>query len=116
MNATKTSRLFRPIELGSTRLKHRVVMAPLTRSRSVQPDGVPGDLMLEYYSQRASDGGLIISEAAQLVSPLAVGMVRLVCTPTPKSTDGRRLSMPFIPRAVISSRNCGTPGGSLTYL
>jgi N-ethylmaleimide reductase len=32
----------------------------------VQPDGVPGDLMLEYYTQRASDGGLIISEAAQL--------------------------------------------------
>jgi N-ethylmaleimide reductase len=66
MNATKTSQLFGPVELGSTRLKHRVVMAPLTRSRSVQPDGVPGDLMLEYYTQRASDGGLIISEAAQL--------------------------------------------------
>ncbi len=66
MNATKTSQLFSPVELGSTRLKHRVVMAPLTRSRSVQPDGVPGDLMLEYYTQRASDGGLIISEAAQL--------------------------------------------------
>src|ERR1700733_12260848 len=66
MNATKTSQLFSPVELGLTRLKHRVVMAPLTRSRSVQPDGVPGDLMLEYYTQRASDGGLIISEAAQL--------------------------------------------------
>jgi N-ethylmaleimide reductase len=41
-------------------------MAPLTRSRSVQPDGIPGDLMLEYYTQRTSDGGLIISEASQL--------------------------------------------------
>jgi N-ethylmaleimide reductase len=51
MNATKTSQLFSPVELGSTRLKHRVVMAPLTRSRSVQPDGVPGDLMLEYYTR-----------------------------------------------------------------
>src|SRR6202046_180383 len=66
MSATKTSQLFSPVELGLTRLKHRVVMAPLTRSRSVQPDGVPGDLMLEYYTQRASDGGLIISKAAQL--------------------------------------------------
>src|ERR1700735_1444621 len=66
MSATKTSQLFSPVELGLTRLKHRVVMAPLTRSRSVQPDGVPGDLMLEYYTQRASAGGLIISEAAQL--------------------------------------------------
>src|ERR1700741_3825992 len=66
MNAKKTSQLFSPVELGSTRLKHRVVMAPLTRSRSVQPDGIPGDLMREYYTQRTSDGGLIISEACQL--------------------------------------------------
>jgi N-ethylmaleimide reductase len=66
MMTSKTTSLFSPIELGSTRLKHRVVMAPLTRSRSIQPDGIPGDLMLEYYIQRTSDGGLIISEANQL--------------------------------------------------
>ena len=66
MNATMKNGLFRPVELGSTRLKHRVVMAPLTRARSIQPGSIPGDLMLEYYTQRASDGGLIISEAAQL--------------------------------------------------
>src|SRR5258707_269424 len=66
MHETKTSRLFSSVEIGSTRLKHRVVMAPLTRSRSKQPDGIPSDLMLEYYGQRASDGGLIIAEAAQL--------------------------------------------------
>ena len=47
-------------------LKHRVVMAPLTRSRSVQPGDIPGDLMREYYTQRASDGGLIISEATTI--------------------------------------------------
>ena len=41
-------------------------MAPLTRSRSVQPDSVPGDLMKVYYEQRASDGGLIISEATNI--------------------------------------------------
>ena len=38
-------------------------MAPLTRGRSEQPGDVPGDLMVEYYGQRASKGGLIISEA-----------------------------------------------------
>jgi len=65
MNAMRNE-LFSPVDLGPTHLKHRVVMAPLTRSRSVQPDGIPGDLMLEYYTQRASDGGLIISEASQL--------------------------------------------------
>jgi N-ethylmaleimide reductase len=66
MNVTMKNGLFSPVELGSTRLKHRVVMAPLTRARSIQPDSIPGDVMLEYYAQRASDGGLIISEAAQL--------------------------------------------------
>ena len=66
MNVTMKNGLFSPVELGSTRLKHRVVMGPLTRARSVQPDSIPGGLMLEYYAQRASDGGLIISEAAQI--------------------------------------------------
>src|ERR1700726_4522339 len=66
MNISKQNGLFSPIALGTTHLKHRVVMAPLTRSRSVQPESIPGDLMLEYYTQRTSDGGLIIAEAAQL--------------------------------------------------
>ena len=58
--------LFTATVLGALELKHRVIMAPLTRSRSVQPDSVPGDLMREYYEQRASDGGLIISEATNI--------------------------------------------------
>jgi N-ethylmaleimide reductase len=41
-------------------------MPPLTRSRSIQPDSVPGDLMAEYYAQRASAGGLIITEATNI--------------------------------------------------
>ena len=61
-----TSALFTPLKLGPLTLKHRVVMAPLTRSRSEQPGDIPGDLMLEYYTQRASDGGLIISEATTI--------------------------------------------------
>jgi N-ethylmaleimide reductase len=56
------STLFSPIELGAYRLSHRVVMAPLTRMRS-DPGDIPSDLMVEYYTQRASKGGLIISEA-----------------------------------------------------
>ena len=58
--------LFVPLKLGALQLKHRVVMAPLTRSRSVQPDSVPGALMKDYYEQRASDGGLIITEATNI--------------------------------------------------
>ena len=58
--------LFSSMTIGPLKLKHRVIMAPLTRSRSIQPDSVPGDLMREYYEQRASDGGLIISEATNI--------------------------------------------------
>jgi N-ethylmaleimide reductase len=59
-------KLFTPIDIGAVSLKHRVVMAPLTRSRSEQPGDIPGALMAEYYAQRASDGGLIISEATTI--------------------------------------------------
>ena len=58
--------LFSRLQLGPMLLKHRVVMAPLTRSRSVQPDSVPGALMAEYYTQRASHGGFIVTEATNI--------------------------------------------------
>jgi N-ethylmaleimide reductase len=58
--------LFTPLRLGPMLLKHRVVMAPLTRSRSVQPDSIPGSLMAEYYAQRASDGGFLVGEATNI--------------------------------------------------
>jgi N-ethylmaleimide reductase len=60
------NKLLSPVTIGPVSLKHRVVMAPLTRSRAVQPGDLPGDLMLQYYTQRASDGGLIITEASPI--------------------------------------------------
>ncbi|MCQ8239740.1 alkene reductase [Rhizosaccharibacter radicis] len=54
--------LFERLEMGALTLGHRVVMAPLTRLRSDAGD-LPSALMRDYYDQRASDGGLIISEA-----------------------------------------------------
>lgn len=70
------SKLFQPLKIadGKITLKHRVVLAPLTRNRGtpLNPDStfehpnriwVPNDLMAEYYAQRATDGGLLISEA-----------------------------------------------------
>lgn len=50
-----------PVQFGDLKLKNRVVMAPLTRSRATD-DRVPTAMMAEYYAQRAS-AGLIISEA-----------------------------------------------------
>lgn len=65
--------LFSALKLGSLKLSHRVVMAPLTRMRSLQPDNIPHALNEEYYSQRASQGGLIITEGVQ-ISPSGQGM------------------------------------------
>jgi len=53
--------LFDPITLGAVDAPNRILMAPLTRGRA-DKDAVPTDMMVEYYTQRAS-AGLIISEA-----------------------------------------------------
>ncbi len=44
----------------------------MTRMRATLPGNVPGDLMAEYYGQRASLGGLMITEAA-FISPTGNG-------------------------------------------
>ncbi|KAF5020605.1 hypothetical protein F66182_7354 [Fusarium sp. NRRL 66182] len=75
IDAASASKLFEPLDIanGKIRLKHRIVHAPLTRNRGTplnaestaeNPNRIwlPSDLMVEYYSQRATDGGLIISE------------------------------------------------------
>lgn len=66
-----SSSLFTPLQLGRYELAHRVVMAPLTRMRAAAGN-VPNDLAPEYYGQRATHGGLIISEATQ-VTPYGQG-------------------------------------------
>ena len=63
--------LLSPTTLGSLNLPNRVIMAPLTRSRT--PDSIPGKMQEAYYGQRAG-AGLIISEATN-ISPTARGYV-----------------------------------------
>lgn len=65
--------LFSEFKLGRVTLKNRVVMAPMTRSRS--PGNVPADFVAEYYAQRA-DAGLIITEGTS-PSPNGVGYSRI---------------------------------------
>src|SRR6202008_2783844 len=61
-----TSPLFKPLQLGAISLSHRVVMPPLTRMRAGLADAVPPPLAAPYYSQRATEGGLIVAEATQI--------------------------------------------------
>ena len=62
--------LFSPVTLGSIALKNRMVMAPLTRNRAGE-GGVPHDLNVTYYAQRAT-AGLIVTEATP-ISAMAHG-------------------------------------------
>jgi N-ethylmaleimide reductase len=62
---TSTEKLFQPIALGPYQLRHRIAMAPLTRSRARAPGNVPTPLNAAYYAQRAS-AAVIIAEATQV--------------------------------------------------
>ncbi|KAI9732925.1 MAG: hypothetical protein M1818_007358 [Claussenomyces sp. TS43310] len=57
-------RLFTPLRIGKTVLKHRIVHSPLTRLRS--PSGVPTDAVVDYYAARATEGGLLIGEGVHI--------------------------------------------------
>jgi 2,4-dienoyl-CoA reductase-like NADH-dependent reductase (Old Yellow Enzyme family) len=63
-----TAALFRPFTLGPLTLANRVVMAPMTRSKS--PGGIPGEDVAAYYRRRAAGGtGLIITEGTTVDEP-----------------------------------------------
>lgn len=65
----RSDNLFKPTKIGKQTIAHRVVLAPLTRFKSVEY--VPTNPMqATYYAQRSSPGGLLITEAT-LISPAA---------------------------------------------
>ncbi|MEH6560078.1 MAG: alkene reductase [Marinobacter sp.] len=70
-NQQQNDPLFQPFTMGDLTLPNRILMSPLTRSRSSQPGDIPNDMNVRYYQQRAS-AGLILSEATQ-ISPQGKG-------------------------------------------
>lgn len=62
-----------PIRIGALNLKHRVVLAPLTRLRA-DDDHVPLPIAAEYYAQRASVPGTLLISEGTFISPRAGGM------------------------------------------
>ena len=67
--------LLTPYNLSGLNLKNRMVMAPMTRSRSNNDGNVATALTAEYYAQRAT-AGLIITEGT-FVSTKAVGFINV---------------------------------------
>ncbi|WP_347555694.1 alkene reductase [Robbsia sp. KACC 23696] len=64
MSNQQSSPVLQPVILGELHLRNRIVMAPMTRSRSDEA-GVPPDYAAAYYAQRAN-AGLIITEATNI--------------------------------------------------
>lgn len=80
--------LFDPFTLASLSLKNRMVMAPMTRSRSVE-NNAPNALVAEYYAQRAG-AGLIVTEGTS-PSPNGLGYARIPGLYSPEQVAGWRL-------------------------
>jgi 2,4-dienoyl-CoA reductase-like NADH-dependent reductase (Old Yellow Enzyme family) len=60
--------LFSPFSYKNLRLNNRFVMAPMTRAKS--PDGVPGQVVADYYQRRAAaEVGLILTEGTTIDRP-----------------------------------------------
>lgn len=83
----KKQALLESYESDQLKLRNRVVMAPMTRSRADNEGNVPtGDLQGVYYKQRAG-AGLIISEGSQ-VSKEAVGYINTPGIHTKEQIEG----------------------------
>ncbi len=67
------NKLFTPLKVGAIELKHRVVMAPLTRYRSSAKEHVPLSFVKDYYGQRASTPGTLLITEATFIAPQAGG-------------------------------------------
>lgn len=67
-----TKSLFQPFQYGSLRLPNRIVMAPMTRKKSI--NNIPGEDVAAYYQRRAEGGvGLIITEGTAIPHVTARG-------------------------------------------
>lgn len=61
----KASKFFQNLSLGPYVLQNRIVLPPLTRSRSTQPGNIPNELMATYYQQRTG-AGFMVTEGTQI--------------------------------------------------
>lgn len=83
------NKLFKNYNLEGTALNNRVVMAPMTRSRSANEGNVATALTATYYAQRAT-AGLIITEGT-FVSEEAIGVVNVPGIYTKDQVEGWKL-------------------------
>ncbi|WP_413512022.1 alkene reductase [Myroides odoratus] len=86
----KNTKIFEPYLLGNLELANRIVMAPMTRSRSNNLENAATALTALYYRQRAT-AGLIITEGT-FISKEAVGVVNVPGIYSEQQIEGWRLA------------------------
>ena len=69
-SSIESSALFTPLQVGRLSLSHRIVLAPLTRTRA-NKDHVHTKLGVDYYAQRSSFPGSLLVTEATAVHPAA---------------------------------------------
>lgn len=107
------SKLFTPYNLSGLALKNRVVMAPMTRTRTM--NDVPDEVVALYYAQRAS-AGLLITEGMP-VSEEGRGYLYTPGIYNDEHVQGwRKVTQAFTPKVAVFSRSSGTSAVCLTSL
>src|SRR2546426_1565768 len=77
--------LFTPGRIAGFEMRNRMIMSPMTRSRA-GANAVPHELAMEYYSQRASAGLIIVEGTAP--SAAGLGYIRTPAIETPAQVAG----------------------------
>jgi 2,4-dienoyl-CoA reductase-like NADH-dependent reductase (Old Yellow Enzyme family) len=81
--------LFEPLRVGRVELQHRVALSAMTRLRCDPTTWAPRELNATYYAQRASPGGLVVSE----------GLLLSVARPSVTGKLGRHARLHYACRA-----------------
>jgi N-ethylmaleimide reductase len=82
------SKLFSKTTVGPLALQNHLVMSPMTRSRAI--GNIPTGLMAQYYGQRASSVGLVITEGTS-PSPNGLGYARIPGIFSTEQVEGWKL-------------------------
>ena len=80
-------KVFTPFKINQLEIKNRLIMAPMTRSKS--PNSIPGEDVAKYYKRRAEgEIGLIITEGTTVDTPNSSNDTNIPCFFGQKSIDG----------------------------
>src|SRR6266581_8794213 len=111
--ASTSPKLFQPIRVGTANLRHRVVLAPMTRCRA-DAQHVHGALALEYYKQRTSVPGTLAITEATFIDARAGGLTNIPGIWNDEQVAGWKPVRPLEELPFSSSRSRSSSSSSLS--